>query len=119
MNFLKGNIKNIVILVVVLGAAFYLYSYFFGGNSSTDALSVSGPAVEGGGVGKDLLVILADLRTLKLDDSIFTDPSFRALKNFRVELTPEPVGRDNPFAPINGSASPGNSTIQIKGFKTQ
>ncbi len=103
MSFLKSNIKNIIFLTIFLVASFYLYSYFFSKETETEisgSLSVTTPEGVSRTVGGDLLVILSDLRTMKLDDSIFSDPLFRSLKNFRVELSSEPVGRDNPFAPI-------------------
>lgn len=121
MSFIRSNLKNILIVGVLLIAAFYGYSYFFGGSSNTGSLQVSVPAAVDNSVGKDLLLVLADLRTLKLDDSIFSNPEFRSLKNFRVDLSPEPVGRTNPFAPLSGSSgsAPGNANLQIKSFKTQ
>lgn len=118
MSFLKNNLKNILILTVVLAVSFYAYSYFFGGaEESVGALSVTEPTGVGGAVGADLLVILSDLRTMKLDESVFSDPVFRSLKNFRVELSSESIGRDNPFAPI-GAASQGSSVsaVKIKSF---
>ncbi len=117
MSFLKSNLKNILILTVVLAGSFYSYSYFFGGaTESSEVLSVTSPSPENGDVGGDLLVTLSDLRSMKLEQSIFSDPAFQSLKNFRVELGSEPVGRDNPFAPIQNfqqSASPG---VKIKSF---
>ncbi len=120
MNFLKGNTKNILLALILLAASFYLYSYFFVGSGDTsDVLTVTTP--DGGDtvLAADLLLVLADLRTLTLDDSIFTDPVFQSLKNFRVELSPEPIGRDNPFAPITGAGASQKSSIQIQGFNTQ
>jgi hypothetical protein len=118
MSFIKNNLKNIIIALIVLIGGYYLYSYFFPGTDTTQTLSVTSPASVDTSIGGELLLVLTDLKTLKLDDSIFSDPEFKNLRNFRVELNPEPVGRDNPFAPISGSGSSGNSGIQIKNFKT-
>lgn len=52
---------------------------------------------------RELLQLLQELSSINLEGSIFNDPLFRSLENFRVEPTPQPVGRDNPFAPV-GSA---------------
>lgn len=118
MNFLKHNFKSILVLTIVIVGGFYIYSYFFGGSTDTSPLSVTTPDVGSSEAGRDLLLLLAELKTLRLDESIFTDPQFRNLKNFRVELIPEPIGRDNPFAPISGATGSGNS-VKIKSFKTQ
>lgn len=101
MPFLKSNLKNILILTVVLAGSFYIYSYFFvGGEETSEVLSVTTPSGETGGIGGDLLVVLSDLKSITLDQSIFIDPAFVSLKNFRVELGSEPIGRNNPFDPI-------------------
>jgi hypothetical protein len=114
MGFLKNNLINILVVAVLVAAAFYAYTYFSGGDEN-QAVLVTTPQEE---IGADLLEILTNLQTLKLDDSLFASPTFRNLKNFQVELTPEPVGRDNPFAPYSGGAASNNS-IQIKSFSTQ
>ncbi len=61
--------------------------------------------------GRAILSLLNDLKSLTLDDSLFSDPLFTNLVDFSTELTPEPKGRQDPFAPINVSAAP---TIQGK-----
>lgn len=115
MGFIKKNLNNILIGVVVLAALYYGYVFFFMGSGEEETPL---PEEEQAQVGEDLLLLLADLKTISLDESIFEDTSFKNLKNFRVELSPEPVGRDNPFAPVSGirSSQPG---IQITGFGTQ
>lgn len=51
---------------------------------------------------RELLQLLEELSSINLEGSIFNDPLFRSLENFRVEPQPQPVGRDNPFAPVGG-----------------
>lgn len=117
MAFIRSNLRNIIIACAVIIGAFFGYSYFFGGDQNNGAaLSVSTPSPEST-VGRDLLIILANLQTLRLDDSVFRNPAFQALKNFRVELSPEPVGRENPFAPLSGSSVSG-SNIKIRSFNS-
>jgi len=119
MAFIQNNLKNIGITAVIVIGGFFLYSYFFGGsNVQTGVLSVTTPAAVDGVVGKDLLILLANLQTLRLDDSVFNDPAFRSFKNFRVDISPESIGRENPFAPLSGSGSSQSSDIQIKSFKS-
>ena len=49
---------------------------------------------------QDFLVKLQQLRELNFGDRIFKDPRFQSLVDFRQDIEPEPVGRDNPFLPI-------------------
>lgn len=118
MSFLKSNLKNILILTAILAGSFYLYSYFFSGvEESSEILSVTSNSASSSDIGGDLLVILSDLKSTKLDQSIFSDPAFQGLKNFRVELGVEPIGRNNPFAPIQSiSQTPSSPGIKIKNF---
>lgn len=118
MSFLKSNLKNILILTAILAGSFYLYSYFFSDvEESSEVLSVTSNSDSSSNLGGDLLVILSDLKTINLDQSIFSDPAFQGLKNFRVELGVEPIGRNNPFAPIKSvSQPPSLPGIKIKSF---
>jgi hypothetical protein len=54
--------------------------------------------------GREILTLLADLKSVRLDESIFSDPVFQSLKDTSVELSAEPKGRPNPFAPIGKDA---------------
>ena len=44
---------------------------------------------------------LLQLRNIKLDGSIFTSPEYTSLQDFSRPIKGQPVGRPNPFAPIN------------------
>src|SRR5579859_7997317 len=95
MNFLNKNKMFIGVgLVLILGAIYYFMN--FSGGSSAPALTQSSDSV----VSQDLLATLQNLHTIKLDNSIFTDPVFVSLTDFGVTIPPEPVGRPNPFVPI-------------------
>ena len=81
--------------------------------TSTETPPLSSSADSGAAsVSKELLVTLTNLRTIRLDDSIFSDPSFISLADYGVTIPPQPVGRRNPFAPLPmfspGGASPGS-----------
>ena len=64
-------------------------------------------------MGAEVLTALNQLKTLKLDDSIFKDKTFVSLEDFSKPLSPEPVGRINPFSPIGVE-----NTITIKATST-
>ncbi len=109
---MKSSLKKIIILVVLIAIAAFVYGYFFKKpatgpasplSSSTGANSPSSaplPSTEDQ-IGQEFLSLLLNLRTLKLDDSIFTDRSFTSLRDYTTELSlTDAKGRVNPFAPI-------------------
>jgi hypothetical protein len=60
------------------------------------------------GPDKGLVGTLLALRAVTLSGTIFSEPAFLSLQDFSTPIIPEPVGRSNPFAPINSQT--GNST---------
>lgn len=103
MNML-GKYGNIIIGAIVVVAAFFIYTYFFT-SPATPALSATSAQSATAVSDQDLIVLLSTLHTIKLDDSIFSDPTFQSLTDFSTALVPEPVGRTDPFSPLSGSAS--------------
>ncbi len=100
MNLLKKNM--VVIIVIVLGiVGTFVYMNFFSGSSSSAALLTSDEDTTSP-VSKNLLLVLNNLHTIKLDSAIFSSPAFQSLTNFGVEIPPENVGRRNPFEPLSG-----------------
>ena len=51
-----------------------------------------------------LFAIIDRINAIKLDTSVFSDPAFLSLKDISTVIPKEPIGRDNPFLPIPGSA---------------
>lgn len=91
--------KNIIIALIIIAIAFVVYTMLFtGGNSQaliTETVDPSRNAVE-----QELIALLLELNSIKLDTSIFVDQDFQSLQDFSQELVSEPVGRTNPFAPL-------------------
>ena len=48
---------------------------------------------------REFIVLLQQLQAINLDPSLFADPVFDSLQDFRIEPAPQPIGRVNPFAP--------------------
>ena len=96
MDFLKQN-KVTVVGVVALAACALIYFMYFSGDGSSATLSTTSEAST---VTQNLLVQLQNLNTIKLDQSIFNNPVFLSLTDYGVQIPAEPIGRDNPFAPI-------------------
>ena len=113
----KSIIRNIIILVVVVGLGVAGYKFFFSGAApaATDALqttsntgdttSGSGAAAiagtQGDAVGQDFLTLLLNVQSIRLNDSIFTSKAFTVLQDFNRPIPPDTnPGRPNPFASL-------------------
>jgi len=118
MDFLKTEAKNIIIFVALLGGIYLAYAYYFADSGSSSAVTTEFSTQGASEVGGDILPILLQLKTIKLDLAIFDDAVFKSLKNFGVDLPYEESGRVNPFAPLEGSAVVKPATdITIKTFR--
>lgn len=65
---------------------------------------------------QSLVSTLLALRAVTLSGTIFTDASFESLHDNGTTIVPEPVGRDNPFAPLGSTtvtAAPSSPQEQI------
>lgn len=104
--------KNIFIGAAVLGLIALAYFTLFKGTGSDDTLLLVGAVVQSPEdiLRNELLESLRELRVLNLDEKIFSDPIFNSLTDFTVELSPQPVGRDNPFLPLSGAAAVSTTT---------
>lgn len=101
MNLLKRYQGVIGILAIAI-AGFIAYSVFFKG-SDAPPLSQEDVSAAKSAVDQELIALLLTLKTITLDTALFDDPAFKSLKDFSQELVPEPVGRPNPFAPLEGA----------------
>lgn len=93
------NKKNILFGVAILGVCFFAYQYWAGAEVSESQL-VSVGSIDSVDVGGETLKLLSELRTLVLDEDIFVDKVFQSLEDFSMELQSQPIGRNNPFAPV-------------------
>ncbi len=104
------KIKNIIIFLAI-GVAFVLiYIFFIKPKPPVPAL-VSSPGISvvpdtsagsaNGKITQDFLNLLLSVKSVKLDDSIFSDSAFTSLHDSSITLTPDATqGRINPFAPL-------------------
>lgn len=54
-------------------------------------------------VDRELLTLLGSIKQISLDGTVFENPIFKSLEDFSKPLSPEPIGRPNPFAPLPGT----------------
>src|ERR1044071_3618150 len=95
MNFFKAN-KTTILAAIIIVALVYVYFTYFRSSDTQLLTATNAPTEQSAG----LLLTLANLHTLQLDNSIFSDPVFLSLTDFGVQIDPQNVGRRNPFAPI-------------------
>jgi hypothetical protein len=103
MSFiLRYKFIILTVAILVAGAAWWGLS---GSGTSPSLLSTEGGTSGLSAADQNLVATLLQLRAVKLDGTIFTEPTFRALQDFSTQIVPEPVGRPNPFAPITVQAT--------------
>lgn len=94
--------KNYILGGVLIVLLFAAYSVLFGGDDGGARLQSETVGPEGA-VEQELLATLLELRSVKLDDAILSNPAFQSLRDFSQPLTPQPIGRNNPFAPLDAN----------------
>jgi hypothetical protein len=102
----RNNTRNLVITIAILIAFIGAAYFYITRETVSDAdLLVGVPIAGTATIDGDLLSTLRELKRLRLDDSIFTMPSFVSLTDQSRPLPPQTSGRINPFAPLESSAS--------------
>ncbi|MEK7104638.1 MAG: hypothetical protein AAB868_01190 [Patescibacteria group bacterium] len=111
------KIKNIIIFTVIAVLLILAYIFFikpspeqqnlvssatFSNTVSTDTNTTIN---QNSLIAKDLLSVLLSVKSIKLNDTIFSDTAFINLLDSSIFLTPSgDEGRANPFAPIGSEA---------------
>ena len=90
MELLRKNSK-MIILALVLGGAFYVYTTFFGG----DVVVEQDASAEQ--VGSEILALKNSLESVNLDQSLFSYSTYKSLIDFSTPLPQQTPGRLNPF----------------------
>jgi len=123
---MTSKVKNIIIFSGIALALILGYVLFAPKSSSGQSnLTVTTPtdvtsqnALVGGGdtsatdaVAQDFLNMLLSVKSINLDDSIFSDPAFASLQDSSLVLVSDiSQGRPNPFAPIGNDTAPVDNT---------
>lgn len=114
---MSNTIKVILVAVVIIAIAVFGYWYATSPSSeqTSGVLQSSNTALGGvaspldageSAVSDKFLALLLNMRTIKLDQSIFSDSTFTSLRDFSTTINPETnPGRVNPFAPIGIDAA--------------
>lgn len=104
--------RKIVLIGIAIFVALIIWYGFMRSNEPAPLLTSDDVVETEGQADSDVVASLLALRAISLAGTIFEDPAFRRLQDFGNEVTPEPVGRSNPFAPLgaDGAASTSTST---------
>lgn len=100
------SVGTFIALALILIVAISLYFYYKG--TPTDSLissletGTSPESVEAQAQGARILLLLNQIKALKIDDSIFKSAVYKSLVDYTVTIPEQNVGRANPFAPTSG-----------------
>jgi len=95
--------KHKLIAFGVLGIIVALIAWYAlssGQTPTTSLLTTEATQDASNASDKNLVETLLTLRAVTLSGTILSDPAFTALRDFGTQIVPEPVGRENPFAPL-------------------
>ena len=95
------NKKNILSIALVIIIAISIYSYFSGTTTTntTSSLLAQNKTLQSPDA-EYIYSLSQQLHQALLEDSIFSNPVFQSLKDNTAVFPSQPVGRNNPFAPI-------------------
>lgn len=115
----KGS-KSMIMILAVFAAMFFGYMSFF--NGGDQAATEEGAALEAeqSGAGQEVIAVLNRLEGIRMDSALFSTKEFRSLVDQTVVVVDQPVGRNNPFAPVgrDGSFSPSTNAVTAAGTTT-
>ncbi len=95
--------KGILIAIAVI-LLFVVYTVFFK-KEAEPVLSTTSGARGLSAENNELISLLSELRSIRLEKNIFNNSVLLSLFDFSVVLIPEPVSRPNPFAPIGSEGA--------------
>jgi hypothetical protein len=120
--------KYLIIVVVVLVAAFVGYTIFTADSPDMDSATLQRTTVDGAGnivavpssgsnipdndLAKTFVDQLLVIRNIELKTKFFEDPVFLGLVDNHKGINPQLIGRPNPFAPIGQDVGPSSNNYQ-------
>ena len=99
MNLNSLHISRTVAVVIVLALiVIAAIAYTLMGSGTDETITVSDPATTQSEA--NFITLASELDSIVFDASIISDPRFTSLVNIHTAITPEPVGRNDPFSPL-------------------
>lgn len=110
------KIRNIIIFIAIGAVLVLIYIFFIKPKPPVDALISSpsnpvaqntlAPANDSSSVTQDFLSLLSNIKSIKLDDTIFSDDAFISLHDSSIILIQDgKEGRINPFASLGNEVT--------------
>lgn len=94
MDILKNKlVQGGIAAVLLLTLVYYVWT-----SAENSAVLTSSEGTSP--LSQEILTTLGQLRTIRLDPAVFTDPVFISLTDFGVTIPPQQPYRRNPFAPV-------------------
>jgi hypothetical protein len=87
--------KGILGVVALFIVAMFVYNLFFKSAAVTEV-----PGLSATTIGDDLIKIHQELQGVSLDQTLFSTPSYVLLTDFSTGISPQAIGRPNPFDEI-------------------
>jgi hypothetical protein len=94
-SLLHNKFFILIIIIVVAGGAWYGLSSSSG---PTPVLTSSAPDTTGD---SSIVSTLLALQAITLSGTVLSNPAFTSLKDYTTQIVAEPVGRNDPFAPLS------------------
>lgn len=108
MNSKPSSFKSTIVVLIIMALVLGGYFYWSGNSSSTQSSGTStlDASSDQAAVGVQVLNLLNQIQSLRIDTSLFTDAGYRTLRDYSVPIPSVDVGRPNPFAPLPGVSKP-------------
>ncbi len=94
---MKSN--TLILIVATLIVACGAYWYFFTDTGNEPSLTTGQTASQ---TQIEFQTLLGELQPISFNTAIFLDPRFKSLVDLTTPITPETIGRLDPFAPVPG-----------------
>jgi hypothetical protein len=103
------------ILLVIAAVGYYFYSSN-GSSATSSSFTVSSATTT---VGANVLNLLNQIHSLRIDTSLFQSNTYQSLNDFSVIVPPENIGKADPFLPVgtagNSLQSSSNAPTNVSG----
>lgn len=114
---MKKTLKIVIVIIVIGVLGFFIFSLTQKNTPESQTGLTSTGTVLGGAFANqnttslagidDFASALASIKSIAIDTSVFTMPTYKALQDNPITLGSEAVGRANPFAPVGTDAEVG------------
>jgi hypothetical protein len=118
---MNKKVKTFALIVLAIAAALGGYMVFGGAQKVTPAATgtplTSSAAAGGAAAGasaNEFTSLLSNVNSITIDTSIFTNPAYKMLRDYPVDLGTDTVGRANPFAPVGTDVSVAQVTLEAQ-----